>query len=417
MKKLILFLSVLLLINTVNSQSIIYGIEYDAQSNVNYFVSVNPENGIITQIDSLPEIKNIMIGSSALNRTDKIYTFTNYHDSDALIDIYSLDINTGAIISNPTLSSPIVKELHYSNIDGNYYAIENERTSIVNLDSTGHSLPPILVLKYYLVSINSITGYVTRIDSIQNCFGVSLNNSSFNSNNGQFVFVDFNNIIYTLDVSTGAIISNPTLSAKILELQLDLSTGNYYAIEYDELTGINYLVNVYPTTGLVTRIDSIAGLTELIIGTSTLDTLNGLYSFVNQDNELVSITLNDVSISSSMLLSSTLSNLQINTTAAGRPTAVKGTNNNALLKLAGNSSMIENQIKAFPNPAKDNLTINVNFIPTTLNIYDINGSLINSEILSDESNTINVSEYKTGLYFFTLFNKESTKTIKIMIKE
>ena len=58
------------------------------------------------------------------------------------------------------------------------------------------------------------------------------------------------------------------------------------------------------------------------------------------------------------------------------------------------------QIQAYPNPAKNNLTISVTTVPTTLNIYNQSGVLIKTEILLNKTNNINISEYMNGLYFF-----------------
>ena len=71
------------------------------------------------------------------------------------------------------------------------------------------------------------------------------------------------------------------------------------------------------------------------------------------------------------------------------------------------------QLSAYPNPCGDVLNISQNTTDARYFIYDLNGSLIQSD---NASSTINVSDLKTGVYFFTLVNKTSTQTLKIIKK-
>ncbi len=54
-----------------------------------------------------------------------------------------------------------------------------------------------------------------------------------------------------------------------------------------------------------------------------------------------------------------------------------------------------------PNPAKNNLKVlfQDDFINSTINIFDINGQLIWSDITNSKTNDINVSSFQNGLYF------------------
>ena len=71
------------------------------------------------------------------------------------------------------------------------------------------------------------------------------------------------------------------------------------------------------------------------------------------------------------------------------------------------------ELSAYPNPCGDVLNISQNTTDARYFIYDLNGSLIQSD---KASSTINVSNLKTGIYFFTLVNETSTKTLKIIKK-
>ena len=71
------------------------------------------------------------------------------------------------------------------------------------------------------------------------------------------------------------------------------------------------------------------------------------------------------------------------------------------------------ELSAYPNPCGDVLNISQNTTDARYFIYDLNGSLIQSD---NASSTINVSNLKTGIYFFTLVDKTNTQTQKIIKK-
>ena len=71
------------------------------------------------------------------------------------------------------------------------------------------------------------------------------------------------------------------------------------------------------------------------------------------------------------------------------------------------------ELFAYPNPCGDVLNISQNTTDARYFIYDLNGSLIQSD---KASSTINVSDLKTGIYFFTLVEKSNTQTLKFIKK-
>ena len=76
-------------------------------------------------------------------------------------------------------------------------------------------------------------------------------------------------------------------------------------------------------------------------------------------------------------------------------------------------TQVVQELSAYPNPCGDVLNISQNTTDARYFIYDLNGSLIQSD---KASSTINVSNLKTGIYFFTLVDKTNTQTLKIIKK-
>lgn len=74
----------------------------------------------------------------------------------------------------------------------------------------------------------------------------------------------------------------------------------------------------------------------------------------------------------------------------------------------------EEEIKMFPNPAKDQITLNFNFsesAPVTINIYDNDGKIVKSETIKDYKagnyeKTYSMSEFENGLYLVEFVQKD-----------
>lgn len=70
-----------------------------------------------------------------------------------------------------------------------------------------------------------------------------------------------------------------------------------------------------------------------------------------------------------------------------------------------------NQLLLFPNPAGHEINVlNNSTLPIQLSLYNCLGERILEKVLFDKLNTINISDYSEGSYFYTLSSE--TKVIK-----
>lgn len=84
----------------------------------------------------------------------------------------------------------------------------------------------------------------------------------------------------------------------------------------------------------------------------------------------------------------------------------------------------EENVSMFPNPAKDQITLNFNFsdsAPVTINIYDIEGKLVKSEIIKDYKSgnyekTYSMSEFENGTYLVEFVQNKTKVVRKISIQ-
>jgi len=71
------------------------------------------------------------------------------------------------------------------------------------------------------------------------------------------------------------------------------------------------------------------------------------------------------------------------------------------------------ELSAYPNPCGDVLNISQNTTGARYFIYDLNGSLIQSD---KAFSRINVSNLTTGVYFLQLVGQTNTQTLKLIKK-
>ncbi len=81
---------------------------------------------------------------------------------------------------------------------------------------------------------------------------------------------------------------------------------------------------------------------------------------------------------------------------------------------------ITNTFSIYPNPAKETITIDCSDIPndeTKINIYNIFGSLIKSDILKQNQQNINISELSNGFYLVSIKTTKWTQNQKLIIQK
>ncbi len=75
---------------------------------------------------------------------------------------------------------------------------------------------------------------------------------------------------------------------------------------------------------------------------------------------------------------------------------------------------MESQIKVFPNPAQNELSVSGIEEPSTISVHDINGKLFFQRNVNSEITTIDVSNIPVGLYFLEIDNKLQKQIVKFV---
>jgi len=82
-------------------------------------------------------------------------------------------------------------------------------------------------------------------------------------------------------------------------------------------------------------------------------------------------------------------------------------------------SFINSTFSLYPNPASDIVTLNsdnTNNAALTLNIYNVIGTLVKSEILKQNNRQINIGNLSNGVYMVTIKSKDLTENQRLIIQ-
>ena len=242
-----------------NSRGKYIGIAYVDNSNT--LVEINPIAGTVKTVQSYPGLAGISFGISAVDaKNNRIYYFVA---SNSLVGV---NTETGAIITNPPLAYPL-SSLEYNTLTLELLGV----TSISNVITFAEINPfggDIIPHKQY-PGYTSVLYAVSAVDPIQN----------------RFTFV-MDGYLFTVDVPSGNVLSNPTVTQSFAWLEFDTKTSTL--IGMTSIDKIQTLVKIDRQTGKLTTIATYPGYSSVSLGLSTLNSNRNLLTFV-MDNNLVTV--------------------------------------------------------------------------------------------------------------------------------
>lgn len=331
--------------------------------------------------------------------------------------LYSINVTNGSIISNP----------QFSYNDGIGFQFDNSTGILYGLFWDGvQSL-------YFLQTINSATGAhsnvsTTSIPNMPICQG----GTTFDEINHKYILAT-GNIIYSIDINTGAIIPSPTLGLLPGEvficnsISFNNSTGILYGVLWDaNITNKYFLVSVNPTSGVVTKIGQ--GTTTLEQnGNSAIDKVNQQYLYLYGSPSAGGWQIATIDI--------TTGNIVYNALIApfiGNDNFYSLEYDNILSKLYAihwetistkitELNISKNPINIFPNPFSIQTTIET-YKPlknATLNLYNLQGQLVKQiKNISGQTIIISRDNLSNGLYKLQLTQDNQTiATDKLVIMD
>jgi hypothetical protein len=91
------------------------------------------------------------------------------------------------------------------------------------------------------------------------------------------------------------------------------------------------------------------------------------------------------------------------------------TNNESTIisALARPDFTIDNPVLVYPNPAKNNLTVNADYI-RSIQLYDVQGRVLETDLVGDAEFNMDISKYANGVYFLKITTDKGIKTQRIL---
>jgi hypothetical protein len=350
---------------------------------------------------STNSLSAVAAGATAYDQQNERYIcwgFTTNNDQR----LFVADIDSGVVVSQPIISGqPIEME----------YDLNKQKTYGLWYDQS-QSME-------YFVSIDLNTGALSIVSTLPTVSAVAIGNSTFDSNLARYIFIGIENNqqkLITLDATSGNILS----SVPINQNQVDIG-GLEYDVTADKLFGLHnqidssnydpffnsygykvYFAEVDLATGTITVVDTTPVNQGLYAGYA----LGGI-SFDQQTQSYIGLLSGGVGSGSGFYLKviSAITGQVISSVSLGSSIdfiEIKCDNYSFAKNFyALNTNTTEEQTiegKIFPNPVTDWLTIELKETIEELNIYNVNGQLVQS-IQQIQGNRINVSQLENGVYF------------------
>jgi|GEM_PF-6203986 len=285
MKK-ILSLLLLLVVTATQAQDVdVYALYYDFSVGQEYLVDIDPYTATYEVVDTLESVEAVVVGSSSFDHAQQRYIFVG-NDNQNETRLYNIDV----------LIPEIISDLPYEGFES---VVDSFTFTAIPIELEYDMQYDVLYGLVYtnniesFVSVDVETGAVTFIAEIPGVQAVFLNTSTFNSNDGEYMFLGVdaqqNGRFYTIDVTDGSVLSSPMLGDEISnnEMYYDNKTQQVYALARENATapyGDLRLVTIDPATANTTVVGVIPNVEAYALGGATYIQDSSQFVFIGYDS-------------------------------------------------------------------------------------------------------------------------------------
>lgn len=411
MKKLL----ILLFIPFLSFGQILYGLKKteNGSSTIPFdVVDIDPFDGSTSIVLSTNSLIGVAAGASTYDQMNSKYICWGY-DNQNNQNLYVMDL--------ANLQTEISAFNSYQAVEMEY-DLQNQKTYGLWWDGTAENFG----------EVNLSTGLVSSISTLPGVEAVAIGNSTFDSNNGKYIFIGLDADqykLYTIDASTGTIINSPTIwqnGNRYSALEYNNQNGKLYGLFQDvDYEDYNQSYGNYYTNLRLAEIDLISGDATIIDSQSTVIggylpgyNLGGLCFdqqsqtyIVKVQNETASY-LKLVDVSKADIIASTPisnDNYFYELQADNMPFALDAYNLSSSFQ---NEQSNFNNMIIYPNPTSDYIYIESD-IELEGVFFDFSGKQILKKIVKDK---FDIRHLEKGSYILNLSDGVNTLTRKI-IKE
>lgn len=331
LKKLILSFFLLFTVTFSYSQNIeIYGLWWESTgpgfAGNEHLVQIDPLTGQYTSIGIMPNVYAVNLGSSTFDQRNGHYIFRGVETGNNQSNLYSVNVDDASLNSNTVLTENVIEweyDLKNSLLYGLKFIETGQLYDTLYIEDyyNGNVIDTILEPigfpngNEYLVSLDFNTGNNIVVGFIDGVTSILVNSSTFNSNDGTYIFVgnDTANIkrLYSIDVATGNTIESPQINTyAYIELEYNNVDDKLYAIQ-NNAGSLKFGELDLNTTNftLINNLNFLSG-GGVAVGSTVLDQNTGYYIITGVVSGSKSIYIIDTSTGT--LISSTLLNENIN---------------------------------------------------------------------------------------------------------
>ena len=411
MKKLIL----LLFIPLVSFGQILYGLKKTENGSTTIpfdIVNIDPLDGSTSIVLSTNSLIGVAAGATTYDQMNSKYICWGY-DNQNNQNLYVMDLANLQTEINPFNSEQAI-EMEYD--------LQNQKTYGLWWDGTAE----------HFGEINLSTGLVSSISTLPGVEAVAIGNSTFDSNNGKYIFIGYEvnqYKLYTIDVLTGTIIHSPSIwqdGNSYSALEFNNQNGKLYGLLQDtDYEDYSQTYGNYYTNLRLAEIDLISGSATIIDSQSTVIggyltgyNLGGLCFDQQSQTYIVNVQngtanyLKLVNVSNAAIIASTpISNdnyfyeLQVD----NMPFAEDAYNLSS--SHPDNESTLGN-ITIYPNPSSDFM-----YVKNNIELEAVVIDLLGKELIREKiTGRLDISSLEKGTYILNLTDGINTSTHKI-IKE
>ena len=408
--------------------STMFGLARNSPSGV-FLATMDPATGIATNLSPSSISSSINLTGAALNPYTNQFCFFGDNGLKSIDLFTGLESNT-ATINNPN-GTGYFDLFRFNTSDSLMYGLS--RRNIPN-PQTGGLMPAM-----YLATIDAATGTINEISPSSIGQGFAFSGSAIDPHQMVFYYSTGAQLV-GLDMYTGGIFSNPTLSFPNGGQNFDnftyscadnalygLIRTNYYSQFYDPQTMLTtqvfdsaavHLGKVNAMTGEVTKVSTQSlGVTAFSVnGSSTIDPVNMIYYFISGSG--TGLAIYGVSLQTGLVVSqSTISNtgalyfdmMRIQSDCyESTPT-----------RFPPSSSLSDPAFKTVtvqvaPNPFADQVQITSNAELQKIELYQADGTLIYISQLTGKEYSLETSALHEGMYILQITTVQGMQSVKIL---
>ncbi len=90
--------------------------------------------------------------------------------------------------------------------------------------------------------------------------------------------------------------------------------------------------------------------------------------------------------------------------------------NTTFQTLSRNDFEIDPSVKIYPNPSKGNVSVKANGIIKSVQLFDIQGRILETRMINEQELNMDISKYTNGVYFLKVLTDIGIK-IEKLVKE